>query len=290
MSSALTDQLSLGEEIPPHPVKPFLKWAGGKQQLLSELHRRKPARFARYFEPFLGGGALFFALRPNMATLSDVNTELITCYEAVRSDVEAVIAELGKHRNALDHFLEVRAQNPDSLSRAQRAARLIFLNRTCYNGLYRVNRRGEFNTPFGRYSNPTICNSAALRAASVALRNAVLHAQDYREVLIKARRGDFVYFDPPYLPLSQYSDFKRYSQVPFGEVQHEELRLVFDELTSRGCFVMLSNSTAARAHTLYEDYFVHLVPAKRLINKNATRRSPVIEMIVTNYDDQDQIG
>jgi DNA adenine methylase len=265
------------------PAEPFLKWAGGKRQLLPELLSRVPRSFNDYIEPFLGSGALFFALEPKAAKLSDANCELIRTYVALRDRPQDVMVHLRRHRNDRDYFNEIRAQDPTTLGEDARAARLIYLNRTCYNGLYRVNRRGHFNTPFGSYKNPTICNDAVLLAASRALRGVALTCSDYSAAVGAAKKGDFVYLDPPYVPVSVYSDFKRYHSEPFGIDQHLQLKATFAALSARGCYVMLSNSHTPLTLELYGEWNLHQVSARRLINKNPTGRAAIPELLVTSY-------
>ncbi|HJP58880.1 MAG TPA: DNA adenine methylase [Gemmatimonadaceae bacterium] len=272
-----------GSDSSSRGAEPFLKWAGGKRQLLPELRKRIPKSFGAYFEPFLGSGALFFALSPKSSFLSDANCELIAAYTAIRDRPTHVIKRLGHYRNTEADFNRVRSQEPNRLSLPERAARLIYLNRTCYNGLYRVNRKGQFNTPFGAYKNPTICNERVLLGASRALQGARLACADYKEALAGAKSGDFVYLDPPYVPVSQYSDFRRYHTVPFGTEEHERLRDIVDELARRGCYVMLSNSYTPFTVSLYKQWNVHRVEAKRLINKNPDGRRLITELLVTSY-------
>jgi DNA adenine methylase len=264
-------------------AKPFLKWAGGKQQLLTQLSSRLPPTFNRYFEPFLGSGALFFALQPTEASLSDVNEELILTFLAVRDDVDSVLGALKRHRNERLHFEEVRRVDVHSLALAERAARFIYLNRTCYNGLYRVNKKGMFNTPFGNYEKPNINNESVLRAASEALQDVTLRISGYEEALEFAEHGDFIYLDPPYVPVSRYSDFKRYDKTTFGKNEHERLAQIFASLSQRGCFVMLSNSYTELTVSLYKSWNIAKIPAKRLINSRSTGRGSVTEILVTNY-------
>ena len=208
-------------------ARPFLKWAGGKTQLLPDLLRHAPPQFDCYYEPFLGGGALFFALQTRHAVactlcagaqgkrrlwvLSDSNAGLIEAYQVVQREVEALIARLRRYRATRETFYRIRAQDPGVLSPVERAARFIYLNRTCYNGLHRVNRHGQFNVPFGRYKNPRICDAASLRAASQALRQATLRAGDFAECAGDARAGDLLYFDPPFDPLSRTASFTSYT-------------------------------------------------------------------------------
>jgi DNA adenine methylase len=190
--------------------RPFLKWVGGKGQLLEQFRGLLPANYGRYFEPFLGGGAVFFSQTPPRAVLSDVNSELVDCYVAIRDAVEDVIEALRAHRYEKAHYYEVRSLDPGSLALSERAARTIFLNRTGYNGLYRVNRRGGFNVPFGRYSNPRLCDPANLRACALALRGVDIRCREFDDAVKGARRQDFVYFDPPYVPVSTTSNFTNY--------------------------------------------------------------------------------
>ena len=244
---------------------------------------RIPQRFNAYHEPFVGGGAVFFALQPVKARLSDDNGELVTAYQVIRDDVERLIRHLRTHRVEAEYFYDLRAKDPSRLDSVERASRLIYLNRTCFNGLYRVNSRGGFNVPFGRYKNPLICNEAGLRAASLALSGtAAVHA-GYEAVLDQARRGDFVYFDPPYHPVSATANFTGYTAGAFGERDQRRLADVYRALHARGCKVMLSNSDTSLIHELYGDFNVEIVAAPRLVNRDATKRGPVNEVLVRNY-------
>ena len=265
-------------------ARPFLKWAGGKGQLLAQFRPLLPPSRDRYFEPFVGGASLFFALGPPVATLSDVNAELIDCYRAVRDDVEQVIAALNEHRYSADHYYEVRATDPASLPLAQRAARTIFLNKTGYNGLYRVNRAGRFNVPMGRYRNPSFCDPENLRACSLALRGVGLEVRDFGAVLQAAQPGDFVYFDPPYVPASPTADFTSYVPGGFGPQEQERLGSVFETLAEREVFVMLSNSDMPAVRRLYEGFRIDRVSAARSINSRGVSRGKVAEVVVRNFD------
>ncbi|MGQ9480056.1 DNA adenine methylase [Chloroflexus sp.] len=278
------------------PARPFLKWAGGKSQLLPELSRRIPTRFGRYHEPFVGGGALFFYLWNNGllrhgAMLSDLNAELIDCYIAVRDEVEDLIELLHRLRpyaTDRDFFYDIRSwdRQPDFArrSRVERAARTIFLNRTCYNGLYRLNNKGQFNAPFGYYKNPQIVDSDNLREVSRALRNVDLRVADFAAVLDEAQTGDFVYFDPPYVPVSSTASFTGYTRRGFDESEQRRLALVFHHLAARNCFVMLSNSSTTLAHQLYANACrVDVVLASRKINCNGSRRGLVEELIACSF-------
>jgi len=265
-------------------ASPFLKWAGGKSELLPELVKRLPRSFNRYYEPFLGGGALFFYLTPAEAVLSDVNEEIINCYNAAKAKLPELISELRKHRNERNYFLRVRRMQPWQLDPITRAARFIFLNKTCYNGLYRVNQKGEFNVPFGKYDNPRICDEAGLTRASRALQAADILCRDFRHVLYSAQPQDFVYFDPPYSPLSATSSFTAYSESPFGEREQKALRQVFDALSDRDCRVMVSNSDNETVRRLYDGRAtIHSVQASRAINSRADKRGKISELIITNY-------
>lgn len=274
------------------PARPIVKWAGGKGQLLPELLKRMPPSFGRYYEPFAGGAALFFRLSPHLqsgqAYLNDLNAELIQLYQIVKEEVHTLIQLLRQHAQNYRHnpeayYYQVRALQPAELSPAERAARFIFLNKTCYNGLYRVNRSGQFNVPFGRYKNPTILNTEGLLAASLALQKATLTQADFEEAVQDARAGDFVYFDPPYHPVSRTANFTSYTDVPFDEAQQVRLARLYRQLHERGCYVMLSNSDTPLVHELYQDFDIHVVPANRAINSNARRRKGITEVIVCNF-------
>ena len=267
--------------VPAERPRPFLKWAGGKTQLLPQILARFPNVFRRYHEPFLGGGAVFFALGPTRATLSDVNGDLIDTYTAIRDEPEAVIEALEQHHATEEEFYRVRAQSPAKLSVAGAAARTIYLNRTCFNGLYRVNRRGEFNVPFGRYDNPTICNAENIRLASLALRGAELRCESVFALSARVQRGDLVYLDPPYDPVSSTACFTAYAKNGFGPDEQAQLAQVFAELAGRGVSVMLSNSDTPLIRELYRDFKIERVYARRAINSRADRRGHVSEVIVT---------
>lgn len=278
---------SRSAEAWPAPAGPFLKWVGGKTKLLDQLVTRAPRTYRRYFEPFLGGGALFFRLRPASASLSDLNAELIDCYRAIRDDVGAVIDALERHRarHSEAYYYATRDrwnEERQGLLPAQRAAAFIYLNKTCYNGLWRVNRRGLFNVPAGRYEGPTICDAAGLRAASVALRAAELEARPFETLLAEAEAGDFVYFDPPYVPVGATADFTSYTAEAFGLEDQRRLAQVFRALADRGCAVMLSNSDTPLVRRLYAGFRVDRVWAPRAVNSRADARGAVAEVIVTN--------
>lgn len=259
--------------------------------MLKHYSRLFPAEFNRYYEPFLGGGAVFFHLvakNPNLrATLSDQNVELINCYNMIKNELPSVIRYLKKHKNDSEHFYKVRAQDVDDLSPAERAARLIFLNKTCFNGLYRVNRKGQFNVPFGRYENPKICDEVNLRAAERALCNAKINTANFEAVASLAKKGDFVYLDPPYQPLSTTSSFTGYTRNSFGEADQIRLANMFKKLTDKGCYAMLSNSDTPFIRELYEDFNIETVYANRAINSKADKRGRVAEVAILNYSPDD---
>lgn len=274
---------------------PFVKWAGGKRQLLTQLEPYFPTRMGGYVEPFVGGGAVFFhlyrqgRLRGKEVLLADGLQELINCYRVVRDQAEALIAELSRHephKTDPDYYYRVRGwdRRPDYAERSDvgRAARFLFLNRTCYNGLYRVNRRGEFNVPFGRYRNPTVCDAHNLRAASRALQGVRLAAGDFAECLEVAREGDFVYLDPPYHPLSDTASFTGYTAGDFGVEDQRRLADHFCELDGRGCQVMLSNSCTPLIQELYAGYEQIEVWASRPISARPDRRGAIAELLVLN--------
>ncbi|MBW9219251.1 DNA adenine methylase [Anoxybacillus ayderensis] len=254
--------------------KPILKWAGGKQQMLDVLLPQVPKQFNRYIEPFFGGGALFFALEPKNAIISDSNPELINLYQVVADNVEELISLLKEMKNDESFYYEIRALNPESLTRVERAARTIYLNRTCYNGLYRVNRKGQFNVPYGKYKNPKICDEENLRATSLLLQNTVIVEGDYKDVLKDhAKPGDFIFLDPPYLPVGKYSDFKRYTKEQFYEEDHIELAQEVDRLHELGCYVILTNSNHPLVHELYGKYNIRVYKTRRNINSDASKRT-----------------
>ena len=257
----------------PIQAKPILKWAGGKTQMLGELIPKVPASYGRYIEPFLGGGAMFFALQPENAVIADSNPELINMYRQVASHVEDVIKNLRTYENTSEMFYAVRSLEWTALPKAEAAARTIYLNRTCFNGLYRVNKQGRFNVPFGRYKNPKICDEEGLRAASEVLKKAEILCGDYILVLEHyAQPGDFVFLDPPYLPISEYSDFKRYTKEQFYEEDHIELAKMVTTLHERGCHILLTNSNHPLVHELYAPFTIEVIQTKRHISCNGSTR------------------
>lgn len=264
--------------------KPFLKWAGGKGRLATEVLDRLPERIGTYFEPFLGGAAIFFALsnarRFQRAILTDKNAELVNVYRAVQQDVEKLIVELEQLAHSEEAYYEIRAQRPRSL--IKRAARTIYLNRTGYNGLYRVNRSGDFNVPFGRYKSPKYCDPPRLRAASLALRDAEIFVADFEHVTQRATRGDAVYFDPPYVPVSRTANFTAYHREPFGPADQARLVGAFRELGAARVHALLSNSDTPETQQLYAGLHVERVTMPRAINSRGSGRGLVGELLVSN--------
>jgi DNA adenine methylase len=255
-------------------IRPLLKWAGGKTQLLTEILPKIPEKYGRYIEPFVGGGALFFAVKPVGGIIADSNPELVNCYQAVANDVEGVRKRLARYKHNEDIFYAVRSQNWLRLNSSEAAARTIFLNRTCFNGLYRVNRKGQFNVPFGKYKNPRILDEEALQAASALLRETTIICGDYRTVLREhAQPGDFVYLDPPYLPISKYADFKRYTKEQFYEEDHIELATEVKRLHDLGCHVILTNSNHPLVHDHYGKFSMEVIQTKRYISCNGNGRT-----------------
>ncbi|MHB8751668.1 MAG: DNA adenine methylase [Aggregatilineales bacterium] len=267
---------------------PVLKWAGGKGALLGQFTSYFPrlGSYRRYFEPFVGGAAVFFHLQPPESYLFDLNAQLIEVYQTVRANVDELIETLKQHHNDSEYFYEVRARDPASLTAIERAARFIFLNRTCYNGLYRVNRSGQFNVPFGSYKNPTICDEIGLRVASLALQDAHLEVSDFGTVLQLAQPGDFIYFDPPYEPLSVSSSFTTYTSNGFTSEDQRRLAETYRELDRRGCLLLLSNSTAPLIYELYAGYQIHEISARRAINSKPNGRGLITELLIANFDSE----
>lgn len=257
----------------PVQAKPILKWAGGKTQMLGDLFPKVPTSYGRYIEPFFGGGAMFFALQPENAVIADSNPELINMYREVADHVENVIQCLKRYENTSEMFYAVRSQEWTILPKAEAAARTIFLNKTCFNGLYRVNKQGQFNVPYGKYKKPKICDEDGLKAASVALKKADILCEDYLLVLEHyAQPGDFIFLDPPYLPISEYADFKRYTKEQFYEEDHVELAKMIMSLRERGCHVILTNSNHPLVHELYAPFNIDIIQTKRHISCNGNTR------------------
>jgi len=266
--------------------RPFLKWAGGKSRLIQQYIPYLPKSYKNYYEPFLGGGAVFFHLQPNVALLTDINAELITTYCCVRDNVEELIYILKEHKNRhnRDYYYSVRANF--EFTGLEQAARLIYLNKTCFNGLYRVNSQGKFNVPLGRYENPNICPEDLLRAASAALSTSEIKQADFADILNYATSSDdFVFCDPPYHPISNTSYFTGYSQNSFDKKDQECLRDICVELASRGVKVMVCNSDCEFIRSLYKqiNFNIHLIEAARSINSNIKKRGMIYELLITSY-------
>src|SRR3569833_99185 len=251
-------------------AKPFLKWAGGKTQLINELTRFIPSDYNTYVEAFLGGGALFFHLKPERAILSDINPELINCYQVVRDNVEELILALRRFTNTEDFYYQIRAIDISLASDVERAARFIFLNKTCFNGLYRENRNGDFNVPYGKNKTANLCDEDRLYAAHFALANAKLICADYKTVLRRyVQHNDFVFLDPPYVPAGGFSDFQRYTKDCFYDSDHIELRNEFNRLTRIGAKIILTNSNTEFVKELYAGHKTEIFNTKRLISSNS---------------------
>ena len=272
-------------------VAPVLKWVGGKRQLLETFRPLLPKRITTYCEPFVGGGALLFALQPNTAYINDINPELILVYTVIKENVDGLIAELEKFENSAEQFYAVRDWDRDrgyyeSLSDVQKAARVLYLNKTCFNGLYRVNNAGEFNSPFGNYRNPNIVNAPVLRAVSAYFNSADIHmtTMDYADVLRNVPKGTFVYLDPPYDPVSETASFTGYSRGGFSRDDQIRLRECCDDLNARGIKFMLSNSATDFITEQYAAYNITIVQAKRAVNSVASKRGDVDEVVVRNYE------
>jgi DNA adenine methylase len=270
----------------PEPIRPVLKWAGGKSRSLPHILGEFPDAIGTYYEPFIGGAAVFFALatakRFKRAVLSDRNPALIDVYRALKKDADAVIRVLETYRHEEDEYYRIRALDPGALDLPERAARVIYLNKTGYNGLYRVNSRGEFNVPFGRYKKPKFCDPERLRAAAAALTRVQLGVGDFERTSQKAERGDAVYFDPPYHPVSETANFTAYHKEEFGRREHERLGRVFERLARRGVAVVLSNSYTPFTHELFSSWKPKKIPVMRPINSKASGRGPVYELLVTS--------
>ena len=283
---AIERQLDLVFDTP----KPFLKWAGGKTAVLPLLRALLPdgVERLRHIEPFVGGAAMFFGLQPRTAILSDINPQLVATYQCVQRSVELLIRRLRElaANHSVEHYYDVRTRynaTRDRVDTIERAAEFVYLNKTCFNGLHRMNRRGQFNVPVGRYQAPRIVDPATLRAASRTLRGVTLRQASFASVLEYARAGDFIYFDPPYDTEAGASGFTQYA-APFGAAQQDALASVYRELDARGCKLMLSNSATLANRERYTGFRVIEIRAPRAISRNAASRGAVTEIVVCNYD------
>jgi DNA adenine methylase len=275
--------------------RPFLKWAGGKGQLIQQYLPHFPRQFDTYYEPFLGGGAIFFHLLPTQAVLTDLNPELVNVYCCIRDRVEEVIFHLQYHQqhHCREHYYQVRSQlrsqdrtparSASGKPAVERAAQFIYLNRTCFNGLYRENSKGQFNVPMGSYKSPRICYPELLYAVAHALQRTQIEMKPFDHLRHQATPKDFVYFDPPYHPISATSRFTSYNRYSFGADDQIRLRDTFTELAQRGVKVMLSNSDCPFVRELYREFNIHTIYAGRSINSNAQRRGKITEVLVTSY-------
>lgn len=271
-------------------VAPVVKWVGGKRQLLEEITPLLPKRITSYCEPFFGGGAVLFSIQPRNAIINDLNQDLITVYEIIRDDVESLVESLKKHQNTSEYFYTIRDKDRDKelykgMSKVEKASRLLYLNKTCFNGLFRVNSSGEFNSPFGHYKNPNIVNEPVLRAVSTYFNesNIKFYSEDFAETLKRVRRGGFVYLDPPYDPVSDTASFTGYNKGGFDRNEQIRLKQCCDELTQRGIKFMLSNSATEFIKELYGEYEITIVKAKRAINSDASKRGAIEEVLIRNY-------
>ena len=274
-------------------VKPFVKWAGGKRQLVPTIlanHLPKNYNLQTYYEPFIGGGALLFSLQPKKAVINDSNAELINCYKIIKNSLDELIEDLKNHKNNEYYYYDIRdwdrEKNFKSKTEVQRASRIIFLNKTCYNGLFRVNSQGQFNVPFGKYKNPNILDIAVLKAVNKYLNENQVRIlnSDFQEAVKDAKRGDFIYLDPPYDPVSETASFTGYDVNGFNKQEQRRLKEVFDDLNSRGCHILLSNDCTEFIEDLYKDYLHTKISAIRAINCNGKKRGKVDEILVKNYE------
>lgn len=274
-------------------VKPFVKWAGGKRQLVPTIlanHLPKNYNLQTYYEPFIGGGALLFSLQPKKAVINDSNAELINCYKIIKNSLDELIEDLKNHKNDEYYYYDIRdwdrEKNFKSKTEVQRASRIIFLNKTCYNGLFRVNSQGQFNVPFGKYKNPNILDIAVLKAVNKYLNENQVRIlnSDFQEAVKDAKRGDFIYLDPPYDPVSETASFTGYDVNGFNKQEQRRLKEVFDDLNSRGCHILLSNACTEFIEDLYKDYLHTKISAIRAINCNGKKRGKVDEILVKNYE------
>lgn len=275
----------------PNPfVQPFLKWAGGKRQLLSEIRKYIPKKITTYYEPFVGGGAVLFDVQPQKAIIGDISPDLINVYTVIKENVEELIKALKKHKNEEDYFYRTReldrTDQYENLSHIDKAARIIYLNKTCYNGLFRVNSQGQFNVPFGNYKNPNIVNDVVLRAVSNYLNEADITflCGDFHDVLETVKKGCFVYLDPPYDPVSDTSSFTGYTLDGFDSDDQTRLRNVCNQLNERGCSFLLSNSHTDFICELYSEYTIEIVQVGRNINSDGAKRGKISEVLVRNYE------
>jgi len=276
-------------------VKPIMKWVGGKRELLPELRKNIPSSFDKetntYYEPFIGGGALLFDILPHYGVINDSNEELVNLYKVVKNDVDSLIREVSSYPYDKDFYYSIRELDrregfPDFLSDIKRAARTLYLNKTCFNGLYRVNKKGQFNTPFGKYSNPTICKEQDLKDVSYYFNDndISIMSGDFAQCAKDAQEGDFVYLDPPYVPLSKTSSFTSYTKEGFEDCDQRRIKSIIDDLSNNGVYVLMSNSSSPDVFDLYSsDYNVETVKVARKVNSKAHKRNKIDEFLIKNY-------
>lgn len=273
-------------------AQPFLKWAGGKRQLLPIIKQYIPKKPTYYYEPFVGAGAVFFSLQFSKSTISDTNSELINCYQVIRDNPDELLELCEKHksRNSKHYYYDLRRQDRSpgfkNWSSTERAARILYLNKTCFNGLFRVNSQGQFNVPYGDYKNPIIADPTVIKAVSQFLNKKKVNIQqgDFANVVADAKKGAFIYFDPPYQPISDTSSFTGYGIYGFRESEQERLKKVCDQLVDRGCNILVSNSNAPLIYELYNDprYEIFEVKASRSINSVGAKRGKIKELLIHN--------
>ncbi len=270
-------------------MKPFLKWVGGKRQLLPEIRKYIPKEYSCYIEPFVGAGAVFMDLKPQTLVINDKNEELIICYQVIKNNVNELIEELKSYENNKEFFLRIRSLDREdsykNLSKVKKAARIIYLNKTCFNGLYRVNQKGYFNVPFGKYANPTILDKDNLKEISEYL-NSVdvkIFNKDFSNILKEVKSGDFVYLDPPYDPISKTANFTGYSKDKFDKDDQKKIKELLDSLNKKGAKWLLSNSCTDFIKELYKDYTIIEVNASRNVNSDASKRGKIKEVLIKNY-------
>ena len=273
-------------------IPKFVKWAGGKTQLIDQFIPLFPKKFNRYLEPFVGSGAVFFYIiqtfKPSESIISDINEELMNAYQVVKENVDELIIELKKHKQlhvaeGKPYYLSKRSTHPNDLPAIERAARFIYLNKTCFNGLYRVNSKGQFNVPMGKYTNPDIIQEDKLKLISKLIKNTTIKTMSFEKVVDMAQKGDFLYLDPPYYPIQKGRSFTTYTKDNFLEKEQEALAEVFRKLNKKGCLVMESNSETDFIKGLYKDFNITVVKAKRMINSDSTKRGEINEFVIRNY-------
>lgn len=270
-------------------VPTFVKWAGGKKQLIEQFKSFFPKKINRYFEPFVGGGAVaFYIIRnynPEEIIISDNNKELINAYEIIKDNVTELINLLKEYKkeHSRETYYKIRSQDPKCLSKIHRAARFIYLNKTCFNGLYRVNSKGQFNVPMGSYKNPTVCQEKNLKEISKLLKNVKIKTMSFEKIVNYAEKDDFIYFDPPYYPLKKGKSFTTYTKDNFLEKEQRRLAEVFNKLAIKDCKVMLSNSDTDFIKNLYKEHRINIVKASRMINSDGSGRGKINELVITNY-------